>query len=378
MYFLLSVFVSVFSLFFVNDSAGRDGNEAPDPNRRLHCKGYTALWFAETVAEAQALLSAGADPNHRARSNCYDDPHAIGRTVLHYHKLPVEIMNVYLEAGADPNMPDSLRRSRPLHMTGGRSPELVEALLNAGADPNALDFNGRTPLHKQKDVGIINVLLEAGADPNIQDNYGGTPLHKQKDIGTIKALLEAGADPNIQDRDGDTPLHVHRNVEVVKALLEAGADPNIQNEREQTAKEKNVIVDGIATTAEMREKRKQNASSERAGVQEQKKSSLGRAEPSHPESSCQYVSKQTQVKAVQCGQRSLCIAEVSCSVSVGLGGSSVKINRNFQVVCSALANGECPSADECASDRSVVRADGRGEGNTAVPRTSSQTSKGVR
>lgn len=53
----------------------------------------------------------------------------------------------------------------------------VEALLNAGADPNIQDSMGRTALFQALgDPGIMHLLLSKGADPSIKSKQGIAPL----------------------------------------------------------------------------------------------------------------------------------------------------------------------------------------------------------
>ena len=359
----LVLFFGLFSL--VNDSYGRT-----NPNKVIDCLGRTLIWQAKTKEEAQALVDAGANVNyHLPAYDCDNDYIHNTITVLHEHTSG-EVIDVYLKAGANPDIEDSYG-FRPLH-DGKKSPEAVEVLLNAGADPNAMSRGTELrPLHYALHPGAIKALLRAGANPNAKDHHrGNTPLHDgKKSPEAVEVLLNAGADPNIQNRSGDTPLHKQNNLGSINALLNAGADPNLKNKEGVTARESNSLVD----TAVMRKRMKQKASSSRKQANEP-------FPASHPEGICEYVSEQTQIKAHQCGQRSLCIAEISCTINLGLGSNTVQITRNYPAVCSALADGQCPTANKCASDRSVVEADysEETEKSTATSQPSSnKTSKGA-
>lgn len=85
------------------------------------------------------------------------------------------------------------------------------------------DKTGRSPSFE-----ILDILLEAGADPNKQRNTDGkTALifaADKKIPEVIERLLKAGADPNIKDKDGETALSKSERVndsESVHLLLEA-------------------------------------------------------------------------------------------------------------------------------------------------------------
>ena len=174
------------------------------------------------------------------------------------------IVQLLLEAGADPNARDD-RGLTPLHEGATNSNPVVAAhLLAAGADPNGLDNDGYTPLHyaaaRSGNGRVVTRLLGAGADPLVESNDGRTPLHSalryaaergviselveagaaenltplqlaalQGNSATVASLLAEGADPNALDGYGWSSVHFAVPLAgsgVVSALLEAGADPN--------------------------------------------------------------------------------------------------------------------------------------------------------
>jgi ankyrin repeat protein len=58
---------------------------------------------------------------------------------------------------------------------------------------------------------ILDLLLQAGADPTLTDSFGQTVLHLaafNPDINIIQLLLEKGCDPFQPTKKGWTPLHI--------------------------------------------------------------------------------------------------------------------------------------------------------------------------
>jgi hypothetical protein len=113
-----------------------------------------------------------------------------------------------------------------LHLAAaGYRLEIVQLLLAAGADPNsALNHRESGPLHYAADTGLtsrawtpgnqvktIRCLVEAGAQINAQDKNGATPLHRAvrtRGADAVKCLLKAGSDPSLKNKSGSTAFHL--------------------------------------------------------------------------------------------------------------------------------------------------------------------------
>ncbi|CAI5707424.1 unnamed protein product [Peronospora effusa] len=111
-----------------------------------------------------------------------------------------------------------LNRRTPLHWAAiSGALEVVDLLLEAGADPNFQDARGRSPLHwaaRLNKTDVVRSLLEGGADPKMVDIDFMTPLmcaasrlDATRELFGI--LTSAGANINYQQpTTGDTALHI--------------------------------------------------------------------------------------------------------------------------------------------------------------------------
>ncbi len=185
----------------------------------------------------QVLLDAGADPN--AHDLTFGST-PLGGAVREGH---AEVARILIDAGAD--LSEKGFRDQTLLYTAVREGHAVAAriLIDAGADPNAKDTSGRTPLHTAVEEGhaeAARILMAAGADMSAQNTFGKTPLHMAIEEGNMemaRILLAAGAEMSAQDRSGDTLLHTaveEGHAEMTRILVDSGADLNAKGSLDQT------------------------------------------------------------------------------------------------------------------------------------------------
>jgi len=116
------------------------------------------------------------------------EPYSRGRTLLHAAAGEgcLAMVELLLRLGADPNTVDGYGHP-PLYFVGNgcrreSGPAVVRALVEAGANVNQQDRVKRcTPLHmaaRRGNVAVARAMLECGADPGIRDIAGVTPLQR--------------------------------------------------------------------------------------------------------------------------------------------------------------------------------------------------------
>lgn len=185
----------------------------------------------------QLLLEAGAQPNQ---------PDRFGRTVL--MRLPEdatpELAQLLLLYGANVNYrrPDDQATTLMLAVQYAK-PNVIKVLLQAGAELNAYDDEGKTALMRAaawKNWEVVKLLLESGGNLNTRDDAGHAALEyaaRTGDITSVKMLVEAGADATSVDENGNAAWQLtpyDAAPEMIDFWLTAKVDLEHRNDEGQT------------------------------------------------------------------------------------------------------------------------------------------------
>ena len=152
----------------------------PEYNKDIPHGGNTALMFSARFGDlysARQLIAAGADVNDT-------DAWGVSVTTMAAHAGFVEVLEVLLEAGADPNADGpGFAAIHPAVMR--RDERMVAALLDAGADPNVVLRTWTPTRRASRDLHFRPALV------------GATPLWlaaRFSEPAVMRRLLDAGAD----------------------------------------------------------------------------------------------------------------------------------------------------------------------------------------
>ena len=198
---------------------------------------------ANSVNTVRLLIEAGANKN--AVQNR-------GRTALHlavrnlWNGRNSDVVEILLDAGADPNIADQPLEVTPLHKAAKKGrPRFVHLLLQARANVDATTTHGRTPLHMATwgrlanhalaHPEVVQYLMDAGADKEAREFEMGQNTialcsARMLCISFVERLLAAGADKDAARNDGKTALHLAARIGspwLVKQLLDAGCNDDV-------------------------------------------------------------------------------------------------------------------------------------------------------
>lgn len=262
---------------------------------RGHCEIVEALidyfkieitdpWYADVLPVASGgcsshlvsrLLKRGIDPNTRDN---HVGPPLVWATCAN-SRADDETLTLLLDAGANPDVPDSKGQTAMHHAATVGHEHHVRTLLERGANPRIGDWECRNPLMKAAAEGrlsvvrcigaacpatmldtdangmtalswavshghapVVHALLSLGAKTDVPA-WGGMPLIAKAvcrdDRATMVMLINAGADVSAREPNtGSTALHLavqFRRIRMFTLLLENGADPDLRDNDGGTA-----------------------------------------------------------------------------------------------------------------------------------------------
>ena len=205
--------------------AGADPNITDtDGNTCLH----EAVYYEYPI---NVLLNAGANPNIAT---------TYGYTCLHtavQKQCCIEVLQAIINHGVDVNATSKENITAVMLACKEGNNDVINVLLNAGADPNITDGDGNTCLHyaalNDSSTDVLQAIISHGVDVNATNTNNVTALmlacHKGN-RDAINVLLNAGADSNIADADGSTWLYyaarndcTERFQEMIRLLVDVHA-----------------------------------------------------------------------------------------------------------------------------------------------------------
>lgn len=130
-----------------------------------------------------------------------------------------------LAEGIPPDAEESMHGHRALHQAAKSGEvEVVEMLLAAGAEPNGLDGSGMSPLMRASYAAVLPVgkrLLAAGADVNARSDPHGETALGQLAAGSFMRWFQGEA-------GGAASNQRAAELEFARMLFNRGADPNLR------------------------------------------------------------------------------------------------------------------------------------------------------
>lgn len=149
--------------------------------------------------EVRELLARGADlhaPHWGEGIHSDEDTYCIHAAA---RNPDLRVLDVLLEAGADPETSDYWGRSPLAHAARYNTLEMVKRLVELGNDPDWMDFDGESVLSwaaANPDRRVVEYLMEKGAELDVTCD-GHTELNNALLHGTpgrVRFFLEKGSD----------------------------------------------------------------------------------------------------------------------------------------------------------------------------------------
>ncbi|CAH1798857.1 unnamed protein product [Owenia fusiformis] len=192
------------------------------------------------ITEVKKLVLQDININYKLY---YNTPLTLAARLGH-----VDILKVLIEANADVDRVGCANKlCTPLiyaakyHENTSTATEMIAILLEADADINKADILRRTPLHWAAFIGNlegVKRLVNAGADVNIVDTHERTALHRAVENTTanrsdiIRYLVNNGSNIDAKDMEGWTPLTISvimGNLDNISELLSLGSNVNLKD-----------------------------------------------------------------------------------------------------------------------------------------------------
>ena len=222
-----------------------DAMSSGDAERGLPGREYPALAVPREWSGDQAATSVSGEapqPNLIANefAQALDAPDTLLRLVARGDARDVQAS---LESGADVTVVDADGDGVLRYALGTGNLDILELLLDRGADPNAPSTSasmqpGMRIMHAFSEHGWdegVKILASRGAVVNATGAGGVTSTMLAAGIGnvsTVKTLFALGAEMNEVDDDGDSALFYaasNGQVAAVRELLHLGAAPDVRS-----------------------------------------------------------------------------------------------------------------------------------------------------
>lgn len=190
---------------------------------------FTALKNSQ-YNEAEAILSQGANINHRNSKN----ENLLWRALELDNK---EMFEWLLEKGCSLDDLNRYDESLILHAVQNNNILFLNMILNISTkNINTVSVKGFSPLMlacSENKKEIIDVLINFGCDINAQNQYLNNALLiaiSKSNFEIVELLINHNADINLSNSDGDTPLIIsakYRKLDSLLYLLENSSSENI-------------------------------------------------------------------------------------------------------------------------------------------------------